>query len=183
MEKRILGVFITLLAILSTVFVACETDSSTTESSEESVMINSIPSKSTHDVDGKLLIGYFDDNDDFIFITNQTNLINNLNYNLDLIHRINSSYTKLDVYKDNGTVFIQASGTSNYKSTISMSLSSGGSFIADGISCTSQTCSTTNGCIPKADKKSCTGCTLNDCTKTVTAVSMLDKTLKLSDVE
>ncbi|MEM6720117.1 MAG: hypothetical protein AAF611_12405 [Bacteroidota bacterium] len=39
-----------------------------------------------------------------------------------------------------------------------------------GISCTSKSCSTTDGCIPAKDKKKCTKCPWStDCTKTVTS--------------
>ena len=38
-----------------------------------------------------------------------------------------------------------------------------------GISCTTSGCSGNNGCIPKADGKSCTSCLFGDCTKTVTS--------------
>lgn len=38
-----------------------------------------------------------------------------------------------------------------------------------GISCSSDACSSNNGCLPKSDKKSCTSC-VGDCKKTVTAI-------------
>ncbi|MFV0177921.1 hypothetical protein OBK27_13415 [Empedobacter falsenii] len=84
---------------------------------------------------------------------------NSLSYNESKIINIDNSYY-LRSLSDNGLVTTTLLEESNNNGNISL--------LVGGISCTSKACAGTNGCVPAANKKSCTSC-LGDCTKNVTS--------------
>ncbi|ADX68525.1 hypothetical protein [Weeksella virosa] len=87
---------------------------------------------------------------------------NNISYNRSTIVNIDNMYY-LRSYSNDGlvtTTLLEEEEESNNGEV---------NLLVAGISCTSKACSGTNGCVPNANKKSCSSC-LGDCTKTVTSV-------------
>lgn len=123
-----------------------------------------------------LIIGKFDKENNFNFIVEEALLLNNWNNNLKKLSQIEANLNSLFVFKENGSHYIQARGSS-YSSTILLNVTKNNQVYGGGVACTSKVCSNSpTGCVPKSDEKSCTKCSYpsDDCTKTVTSLSLFD---------
>lgn len=86
---------------------------------------------------------------------------NNLDYNKSKIIKIDNSYY-LRSFSDNGLITTTLLEEENNNGNITL--------LVAGISCSSDACSSSSsGCIPRDDKKSCTTC-FGDCKKTITSI-------------
>ncbi|MDQ7961638.1 hypothetical protein [Flavobacterium lindanitolerans] len=120
------------------------------------------------------------DNGDVKFLIKKSILLSNWNHNLKLLEKIDANLTDIRVFREYDNYYIQAVGK-EWTSTILLRINEKVG-IGEGISCTSNICSNSSTeCVPKPDKKSCTGCgfKVGDCTKTVTAIALMDEEFTL----
>lgn len=112
-----------------------------------------------------------------IITIDEERMLNNWQNNLKTTSKINATFNSVAILEIDGNYYLRATGN-EFVSTVLLKYDrTENSFVAEGITCTSQTCSTTNGCIPDGKTK-CTGCTLNDCTKTVSSVTIISRDLE-----
>lgn len=168
MKKGSIYLMSLLLAIITISFYSC--DEAKTDNDTEAK--TSLKSRNPQE----LIVGEFDANENFTFIVNEETLLKNWNTNLSILSKIEAGLTSIRVFKEDGHFYIRASGP-EYSSTILLVVEDNQAF-GSGVACTSKVCSTsTTGCIPKSDGLSCTECSRpsNDCTKTVTSLTLLTK--------
>ena len=124
----------------------------------------------------EIVVGEFDALGNFIITAKESILLENWNTNLSILSQINAELTSIRVFKDGTEYYLMASGA-EYSSTIPL-IRDGINGFGGGVACTSKVCSgSSTGCVPKSDGLSCTACSApsNDCTKTVTSLSLLVK--------
>lgn len=161
-------------------FISCEKENelnSTTDAQEVS-----LSNKSTNEEEA-FIVGRIDGNV-FTLLQDESFLLENWNWNLQEYFSIDAELTTLEFFTEGGEIYLRARGV-EYVSTTALSIIDD-VFLTSSkptISCTSSDCSHTTGCIPKADKKSCTECGygLGDCLKVASAFAMFEMHLAPSD--
>ena len=109
-----------------------------------------------------------DDNDQ-VTIDNIANFeasIQLLEISLSAVEEVPMKYQEHQLLKIEGEMYLR-SRSGNYVTTSLLKKDTNQNFKLVGISCTTSDCSSTDGCIPNSDGKSCTKCKYK-CTKTVT---------------
>lgn len=166
--------------VIALTFISCEKENelnSTTDAQEANLSIKSTDEEET------FIVGRMEGNE-FTLLQDEEFLLGNWNWNLEEYFSIDAELTTLEFFTEGGEIYLRARGA-EYVSTTALSLVDNVFLVSSDpkISCTSKDCANTTGCIPKADKKSCTECGYGygDCLKVTSAFAMFEMHLAPSD--
>jgi len=176
--KKIFTNYRLIIAFCVLSFCSCDKEGSSvfnepaqfdTSKSSQRFAADSLATANSTAADPQFIVGFEGSNGALTFTGNKSEILQKWNANLITMENIDAKLTQITMFKDGTEYFIRAIGP-QYVSTVLLKKNLDSSFSPEGISCTSEVCATTNGCVPKKDKKSCTECSvLGHCTKTVTA--------------